>query len=299
MRRRTFLIASACAALLVSGCSDGEVWPEADIVGPARTIPPPPAGSPSTPAASPTVASEDGPGDQADPDILDLSRYPTTASEWGQNIAGVRTRLDTDGPVAAITLDACAGPGGFGYDSALIEFLVAEEVPATLFVTRTWIEANEDVFADLASQDQFEIANHGTQCRPLSINGESAYGITGTSSAAEVVDEITGGLEAIGERTGRVPVYFRAGTAHYDEIAVQIVQDLGLVPVGSDLLGDGGATFTAAQVAAELERIQPGSIVLLHMNHPEGGTLAGVRAALPTLRDRGFSFALLSEYGLQ
>ncbi len=299
MRRRMFLIASACVALVVSGCSDTEVWPEANFVGPGRTIPPSPAGSPSTPSAPPTVASEDGAGEPGDPDVLDLSQYPITASEWGQSIAGVRTRLDTDEQIAAITLDACAGPGGLGYDTALIEFLVAEEVPATLFVTRTWIEANEDVFAELASQEQFEIANHGTQCRPLSVTGESAYGITGTSNTAEAVDEITGGLEAIEERTGEIPVYFRAGTAHYDEVAVQIVQDLGLVPVGSDLLGDGGATFTAAQVTAELERVQPGSIVLLHMNHPDSGTLDGVRAALPGLRDRGFRFTLLSDHELQ
>ena len=211
----------------------------------------------------------------------------------------MRTRLDTGEPVVAITLDACAGPGGIGYDSALIDLLVAEEIPATLFVTRTWIEANEDIFAELESQDRFEIANHGTQCRPLSVTGESAYEIAGTSSAAEVVDEIIGGLEAIEQRTGQAPVYFRAGTAHYDEVAVQIVQDLGLVPVGSDLLGDGGATFTASQVTAELERAQPGSIVLLHMNHPESGTVDGVRAALPSLRQRGLRFVPLSQFELR
>ncbi|HEU4540418.1 MAG TPA: polysaccharide deacetylase family protein [Jiangellaceae bacterium] len=297
MRPRTSMLAAALVALVVSGCGAGtEVWPEADIVGPGRTLPPPPATSAS---ASPTAPPDDGNGELGDLQDLDLNQYPATASEWGQSITGVRTRLATEEPVVAITLDACAGPGGLGFDGALIDLLVAEEVPATLFVTRTWIEANEDAFAELASQDQFEIANHGTQCRPLSVTGESAYGITGTSSVAEVVDEVAGGLQAIEERTGAAPVYFRAGTAHYDEVAVRIVQDLGLVPVGSDLLGDGGATFTAAQVSAELERAQPGSIVLLHMNHPESGTVDGVRAALPSLRARGLRFVHLSDHELE
>jgi peptidoglycan/xylan/chitin deacetylase (PgdA/CDA1 family) len=57
--------------------------------------------------------------------------------------------------------------------------------------------------------------------------------------------------------------------------------------------------FTAAKVAAELERAQAGSIVLLHMNHPESGTVDGVRAALPSLRDRGLRFVLLSDYPLE
>jgi peptidoglycan/xylan/chitin deacetylase (PgdA/CDA1 family) len=296
--RRTLVAAALPVALMLSGCGSGtELWPEADIVGPGRTLPPAPPKSPSiSPSSSPTAAPDDGVGGL---DELDLSGYPEAPSAWGQDIPGVRTRLETDEPVVAVTLDACAGPGGVGYDQALIEFLRDEEIPATLFVTRTWIEANEEVFRELASQDLFEIANHGTQCRPLSISGETAYEITGTASAAEVVDEIIGGQQAIEERLDAAPVYFRAGTAHYDDVAVQIVQDLGLVPVGSDLLGDGGATFTAAQVAAELERAQPGSIVLLHMNHPESGTLDGVRAALPTLRDRGLRFVLLSEFSLE
>jgi peptidoglycan/xylan/chitin deacetylase (PgdA/CDA1 family) len=241
----------------------------------------------------------DGTDVRSDPESLDLGQYPSEATEWGQSVAGVRNRLATNEPVVALTLDACAGPGGAGYDSELIDLLVAEKIPATLFLTRTWIEANEDVLAHLTDQGQFEIANHGTACRPLSITGRSAYGITGTSSAAEVVAEIVGGQEAIQERTGVAPLYFRAGTAHYDEVAGRIVQDLGLLPVGSDLLGDGGATFTAAQVAAELERAQAGSIVLLHMNHPESGTVDGVRAALPSLRDRGLRFVLLSDYPLE
>ncbi len=299
MRRHTSLIAMAAVMLGLSGCAQVEQWPEADIVGPGRTLPPPPPDSTDDSSAAPTVQPQQGTESPVDPALLDLSQYPTTASEWGQHLPGVRTRLATDEPVAALTLDACAGPGGTGYDSALIDLLVAEEVPATLFVTRTWIEANEDVFAQLSSQDQFEIANHGAQCRPLSVTGRSAYQIAGTSSAAEIVEEIAGGQDAIEERTGQAPTYFRAGTAHYDEVAVQIVQDLGLIPVGSDLLGDGGATFTAAQVEAELERAGPGSIILLHMNHPNSGTVDGVRAALPTLRERGISFVLLSQYGLR
>ena len=293
MRRRTLLITAAGLSFVLAGCGAGaELWPEVNIVGPSRTLPPPPPESPL-----PTVPSEGLGG--SDPGGLDLGQYPSTATEWGQSITGVRTRLATDEPVVAITLDACAGPGGTGYDSELIDLLVAEDVPATLFVTRTWIEANENVFAELANHGLFEVANHGTACRPLSITGRSAYGITGTSSAAEVVDEIVGSQEAIQERTGVAPLYFRAGTAHYDNVAVRIVQDLGLLPVGSDLLGDGGATFTAAQVAAELERAQAGSIVLLHMNHPESGTVDGVRAALPSLRDRGLRFVLLSDYPLE
>jgi putative heme-binding domain-containing protein len=59
-----------------------------------------------------------------------------------------------------------------------------------------------------------------------------------------------------------------------------------------------GATLTGDQVAAVLGGAVPGSIALLHMNHPGGGTADGVRRAVPALRDRGFSFVALGDYPL-
>ena len=66
----------------------------------------------------------------------------------------------------------------------------AEPVGPTLFVNARWIEANLRKFRRLAADPLFEIANHGTEHRPLSVTGRSAYGIAGTSSVAQVVDEV-------------------------------------------------------------------------------------------------------------
>jgi hypothetical protein len=48
---------------------------------------------------------------------------------------------------------------------------------------------------------------------------------------------------------------------------VRIVTDLGLQVVNFDVLGDAGATYSAAQVArAMMGSSRPGSIILGHMN---------------------------------
>ena len=96
------------------------------------------------------------------------------------------------GRVIALTFDACGGPGGSGYDQALIDFLRRHEVPATLFLNSRWIDANPAAFRLLAAEPLFEIANHGTRHRPLSVTGRSAYGIPGTRNAGEVYDEVAG-----------------------------------------------------------------------------------------------------------
>jgi peptidoglycan/xylan/chitin deacetylase (PgdA/CDA1 family) len=218
---------------------------------------------------------------------------------WGERVPGVRTRLDTDDKVIALTLDACGSPRGKGVDSRLMEFLIARKIPATLFINGRWIDANPELFRQLAANPLFEIANHGIHHKPASIIGRSVYGIGGTQNVGEVVDEIELNARKIEAISGVRPKLYRSGTAYYDEIAVQISQGLGHEVAGYSLLGDAGATWSASQVKAALLKAEPGDIALLHMNHPEAGTGEGIIAAVPELQRRGFRFVRISEFPLK
>src|SRR3989304_1094572 len=55
--------------------------------------------------------------------------------EWGEAVKGVKTRLNTDQRVLALTFDACGGPKGSNYDEKLIQYLEEEKIPATLFIS--------------------------------------------------------------------------------------------------------------------------------------------------------------------
>ncbi len=235
----------------------------------------------------------DEPEPELDPDLLDAE-----PREWGERVTGVRIRLDTDEPVIALTFDACGGTGGNGYDAQLIEHLRAAAVPATLFLNARWIEANPATAGELADDELFELANHGTEHRPISVTGREAYGIAGTASAQAVVDEVLGCQRLLTELDGTAPRHFRAGTAYGDEVAVAVVRDLGLEVVNFDVLGDAGATFSAVEVEQALLGARPGSIALLHMNRPGSGTAEGVATAIPRLRDRGFAFTTLGNHRL-
>jgi peptidoglycan/xylan/chitin deacetylase (PgdA/CDA1 family) len=214
--------------------------------------------------------------------------------EWGQEVTGVITKFDPcDAKAIALTFDACGGGRGCGYDAELISFLRSEMIPATLFINARWIEANPSIFADLASDPLFEIANHGLKHKPLSVSGKKAYGIKGTNSAIDAAREIEGGAGAIEKASGKRPRFFRSGTNHYDEVAVRIASALGHSVIGCSVNGDGGATFSARQVKEQLLSAKPGDIILMHMNRPDGMTADGVAEALPTLRSRGFSFVLI------
>jgi len=213
---------------------------------------------------------------------------------WGETVAGVRTRLNTRSKVLALTLDACGSSKGMGFDAALIGYLEKERIPTTLFINARWIDANPKLFAELAANPLFEIANHGFAHRPASVSGRSVYGIAGTGDVKELVDEIERSARKISSLTGILPRYYRSGTAYYDEVAVEVAHRLGHEVIGFSILGDAGATYRKEQVKAALLKAVPGDIVILHMNHPEGETAAGVMAAIPELKRRGFRFVKLS-----
>jgi peptidoglycan/xylan/chitin deacetylase (PgdA/CDA1 family) len=214
---------------------------------------------------------------------------------WGVGGPGVVRDLHTSRRVIALTFDACGGPGGSGYDRALIGFLRRLAVPATLFLNSRWIDANPAAFGHLAAEPLFEIANHGTRHLPLSVTGRSAYGIGGTRNAGEVYDEVARNQARLRRLLGVPPRFFRAGTAYCDDVAARIVTAMGERLVSFSVNGDGGATFTPGQVRSIVTAAPGGSIVICHMNHPGNGTAPGIAAAVPDLLARGYRFVRLSD----
>ena len=258
----------------------------------------PPSGAAATaqgkPASSPTAAAPTRTPAVTRAEIV--ARYGHMAPHsWGFEAPGVVHALPGAQRGIALTFDACGGPGGSGYDSALIDFLRKRDVPATLFINSRWIDANPALFRRLAAEPLFEIANHGTRHRPLSVTGRSAYGIPGTHSAGEVYDEIAGNRAKLTRLLGTPPRFFRSGTAFCDDVAARIVTDLGERFASFSVNGDGGATFTPDQVRSAVATARGGDIVICHMNHPRGGTARGIAAAVPRLLAGGHSFVRLSD----
>ena len=221
-----------------------------------------------------------------------------TPTEWGERVRGVKTRLKSEKKVIALTFDACGKPRGKGYDSRLMDYLIREKIPATLFMSGSWIDADREIFQQLANQPFLEIENHGHAHKPCSVNGKHAYGIRGTSSLEEVVDEIEWNGRKIETSTGRKPKYYRSGTAYYDDVCVEIARTLGYDVVNFSVRGDAGATCSKEEVKKNLLDAPSGSIVILHMNHPETGTAEGVMEAIPDLKRKGFGFVHLSGFEL-
>jgi peptidoglycan/xylan/chitin deacetylase (PgdA/CDA1 family) len=220
-----------------------------------------------------------------------------TPSAWGVNVRGVLTHVHTNEKVIFLTLDACGGGRkGNGFDAKLIAYLERMRIPATLFLSGRWIDTNPVVARSLAQNPLFDIENHGLRHKPCSVNGRSAFGISGTSGMHDVIDEVEKNADKIESLTHNRPRFYRSGTAMYDDVAAAIVKDLGCTPVGFAISGDGGATLPPAKVKARLLDASPGDIVLCHMNRPQSQTAEGIMTAIPIMRKHGYTFARLNEY---
>ena len=283
------------AAAALAGCAPDQ-WQQTDSPAPSsppasRTATPETTAPPSSPTPSPSPTSTAADLPTRDDVVAEFgSQVP---SQWGLEVDGVVLR--TDSPSICLTFDACGGRNGSGYDEALITALVETATPATLFLNSRWIEANPQTTADLAANPLFELANHGTSHAPLSVSGREAYGITGTASVGEVYDEVALNQALLTSLLGRPPLFFRSGTAHYDDVAVRIVRALGLVPVNFDINADAGATFSAAQVRTATSAAGEGSISIAHFNQPGSGTAQGIADAIDDLTQNGMTFAKLGD----
>jgi peptidoglycan/xylan/chitin deacetylase (PgdA/CDA1 family) len=127
------------------------------------------------------------------------------------------------------------------------------------------------------------------------VTGRSAYGIAGTRDAGQVYDEVAGNQAKLTRLMDGPPQLFRAGTAYSDDVAARIVAAMGVRLVTFSVNGDGGATFTPSEVFTTVTAAPGGSVVIGHMNHPEGGTARGIAAAVPRLLASGYRFVRLSD----
>jgi peptidoglycan/xylan/chitin deacetylase (PgdA/CDA1 family) len=198
-------------------------------------------------------------------------------------------------PRIALTLDACGG----GYDAELIEFLIAQRIPATVFATRKWLDRNPAAVAVLkAHAALFDIEDHGAMHVPAVFN-RRIHGLAGASDEAALAREVLGGAAAIEQATGVAPRWYRGATAVYDPRALDAIARLGFRVAGFSLNGDAGATLPRRAVYERVRRAQPGDVILAHMNKPAGETSEGLQPALLELRARGFVFVRLADAELR
>ncbi len=197
----------------------------------------------------------------------------------------------------ALTLDACSGK----YDDDLINFLIKNRIPATIFVTKKWMDQNPFGLSVIkAHLDLFDVENHGERHIPAVIGADTkVYGIPGQPDISHLRREVTAGAQAIEEAIGVAPHWYRDATAEYDSQSIGEITRLGYKIAGFSVNADDGATSKKYTIEKRLEHIKPGDVIIAHMNKPSSDSAEGLSVGLAHLLNNGFVFVRLDKADLK
>ena len=197
----------------------------------------------------------------------------------------------------ALTLDACSGK----YDGDLINFLIANRIPATIFATQTWLKQNPYGLSVIkAHLDLFDVEDHGAKHIPAVIGvGRKVYGILGEPDVIHLQREVLEGASAIEVAIGVAPHWYRDATAEYDTQSIDAIAKLGYKIAGFSVNADEGATLKKIAIEKRLEHIKAGDIIIAHMNKPASDTAEGLAVGLAYLLKAGFIFVRLDQVEIE
>lgn len=179
------------------------------------------------------------------------------------------------------------------YNAEVVQALESTHTPATFFLTGMWAQVYPQQAHALADFPGFEIENHSYDHPSFS---QPCYGLAPLPQAQKIGD-IQRAQAAIRAATGVTPHYFRfpGGCARADD--VKLAQAQGLKVVHWDVVGGDVNQPDPRRITQQvLNRVKPGSIVVLHVS---GGHAPATGQALPTiiagLRARGYTLVTVRD----
>lgn len=192
----------------------------------------------------------------------------------------------------ALTLDACSGD----VDHRILDVLVRERIPTTLFVTAQWLDRNPDAFAIfLAHPELFQIEGHGAEHIPPVLGTEKVYGITPAGTPERIIAEVMGGSDALVEAGAPRGNWYRGATALYSPAAIPLIESLGFRVAGFSLNADYGASASAEVARRQISSAKQGDVIIAHINQPTRAAGAGIAQGILDLKARGVNFVLLDD----
>ena len=209
-------------------------------------------------------------------------------------------------PLLALTFDLCElATSTSGCDTALLQFLREQKIPATLFMGGKWMRTHKTRVKQILKEPLFEIANHNWShgnCAllpPRDLEDQILW----TQAQYELIREEVEN-EAKAQKTtvpvmASVPRLFRLPYGRCTPSALQTIARLGLVTIQWNIVGELGAVKSPEQAkryAQNLARmVVPGSILLFHANLVPIGSCELVRQVTALLKAKGYRFVTAGE----
>jgi peptidoglycan/xylan/chitin deacetylase (PgdA/CDA1 family) len=194
---------------------------------------------------------------------------------------------DRDKPYVALTFDLCQKPElPSWFDQGIVDVLMKYDVPATFFMGGDWMRTHVEETKLLASNPRFELGNHSWSHPDLPRLSEEA-----------ISKEIVKTQNLLYQLTGRQAKLFRLPAGLYDDFTLVMIAWHGLYTIQWDVeTGDPDPTIDAERMNwAVRERVQNGSIIIMHANGRGWHTAEALPEIIEYLRSEGYTLVTVSQ----
>lgn len=197
------------------------------------------------------------------------------------------THGDQDKPYVALTFDLCQKPElPAWFDQGIYDTLIKYDAPATFFMGGDWMRTHAEETKLLASNPKFELGNHSW----------SHPDLPGLSE--EIISkEILKTQNLLYQLTGRQAKLFRLPAGLYDDLTLSVIAWHGLYTIQWDVeTGDPDPTIDAERMNwAVRERVQNGSIIIMHANGRGWHTAEALPQMIEYLQGEGYTLVTVSQ----
>jgi peptidoglycan/xylan/chitin deacetylase (PgdA/CDA1 family) len=194
---------------------------------------------------------------------------------------------DREKPYVALTFDLCQKPElPAWFDQGIYDVLTRYDAPATFFMGGDWMRTHVNETLLLAANPKFELGDHSW----------SHPDLPGLSE--EIISkEIVKTQDLLYQLTGRQAKLFRLPAGLYDDLTLSVIAWNGLYTIQWDVeTGDPDPTIDAARMNwAIRERVQNGSIIIMHANGRGWHTAEALPEMIEYLRSQGYTLVTVSQ----
>ncbi len=168
------------------------------------------------------------------------------------------THLPIAGRYLAITFDACETITPSYFDRRILNFLIFNQIPSTMFISGKFAIRNKFVLAEISKYPFIEIENHSFN-HPLHME---------RLSRDRIIYEVKETEKVIYDITGIKTKFFRFPGGNYNQRALAIVSSLGYrIIQWSFPSGDPDPRATAIKLYQWVTyKVRPGDILIFHIN---------------------------------
>jgi peptidoglycan/xylan/chitin deacetylase (PgdA/CDA1 family) len=201
----------------------------------------------------------------------------------------VVTNFPDPGPKkVALTFDACESKTAAYFDMSILNYLIENKIPASIFLSGRFARRNEAEIKEIAAKYPFiEFENHS-----MNHNNHMER-----LSDKKVISEVADNEKLVASITGRKPAYFRFPAGNYNQHDLDLVNGLGLKVVHwTYASGDPDKNITAPALENEINTMtKPGNILIFHINGRGWSTGKALPEIVKDLKAKGYTFVRLED----